>query len=95
MRSFAENLYYGRFVPCERGRSENPEFTPLNRKICDIKKQLQNNLPPEEWKRFEELEGLYTQMSSIEENDAFYYGLNMGILFMIGAFDFMDRRITE
>ena len=95
MKSFADNLYYGRLVPCERGRSEEPEYSLVNRKINDIKEHLESSLPPEEWKRFEELERLYTELSTIEEREAFSYGLSMGILFMIEVLDFRDSRFTE
>ena len=37
MKNIFHDLYYGRLVPFERGRAENPEYTSINRKISDIK----------------------------------------------------------
>jgi len=93
MRTFAEALYYGCIVPRERSIVKNPDYAILQQKIIDIKMHFQSILPPEEWERFEEMEVLQTQSTLIEEVDAFSYGLNMGILLMLGTLAFKDEHM--
>jgi hypothetical protein len=76
--SLMHDLYLGRLVPWERGRSQDPDYTPLQRKISDIKTHFEKTLPPEEYKRFQELENLYAQSASIEDVDVLEYGMSMG-----------------
>jgi len=95
MKSFMNDLYYGRLIPCERGRPQDPDYTPTQRKISDIKVHFKDTLAPEEWKRFEELENLYAQSSGIDDVDLFSYGLNMGILLMIDVLDFRKKQLTD
>lgn len=95
MKSFMNDLYYGHLVPWERGRPQDPDYTLTQRKISDIKVHFKDTLPPEEWKRFEELENLYIQSSCIDDVDIFSYGLNMGILLMIDVLNFREKRLTD
>ena len=95
MKSFVQALYYGDLIPWERGRPQNPEYTSISHKIRDIKAHLKDTMPPGEWERFEKLETLYMKSSDIESIDAFAYGLNMGILLMIEAFDFKGKQLME
>ena len=95
MKKILHELYYGRVKPWERGRAQGQESDLINQNISDIKAQLKNTLPPEEWKLIEELEDLYTKSSTIEELDAFSYGLNLGILLMINVLDFKDKRFID
>jgi len=92
MKTFAQDLYYGRFAPCERGRVQDPEYTHMRRKIRGIQAHFRNILQSEDWNVFDGLEDLYLQSSSIENIDAFTYGFNMGILLMIGVMEFKDER---
>lgn len=89
------DLYFGHLIPWERGCSQNPDYTPINRKISDIKEHFRDTLPPDEYKRFEELENLSAQSSTIEDVDIFEYGLSMGILLMIEVFGFREKRLTD
>jgi hypothetical protein len=93
--SLMHDLYFGRLVPWERGRSQDPHYTPITRKISGIKDHFKDTLPPEEYKRFEELENLYAQSSSIEDVELFEYGLSMGILLMIEVFGFKEKCLTD
>lgn len=94
-RSMMYDLYFGHLVPWERGRSQNPDYTPVNRKISDIKEHFRDTLLPDEYKRFEELENLYADSSTIEDVDIFEYGMSMGILLMIEVFGFREKRLTD
>lgn len=94
-KSFMYDLYFGNLVPWERGRSQDPAYTPINRKISDIKVHFKGLLSPEEYQKFEEMEELKAQSGAIEDVDLFAYGLSMGILLMIDVFNFKDKRLTE
>jgi|GEM_PF-4328975 len=52
-------------------------------------------MPPDEYKRFEELESLYAQSATIEDVDLFGYGMSMGVLLMIEVFGFKERNFTS
>lgn len=94
-RSMMYDLYFGHLIPWERGRSQDPHYTPVNRKISGIKEHFRDTLLPDEYKRFEELENLSAQSSSIEDVELFEYGLSMGILLMIEVFRFKEKRLTD
>lgn len=94
-KSLMYDLYYGRLVPWERGRSQDPAYTPVSRKISDIKEHFRDTLTPGEYQRFEELEDLSAQSSSIEDVDIFEYGMSMDILLMIEVFRFKEKRLTD
>ena len=93
MKSFVEALYYGNLVPWERGRPQDPKYTPINRRIDDIEEHFRKTLPPEEQERFKELRDLHIQSSFIQDTDAFAYGLNMGMLLVIEAMNFKENRL--
>ena len=94
-KSIMYDLYYGNLVPLERGRSPDPNYTLINRKIIDLKGHFESILSPEEYKRFDELEDLQSQSDTIEEIHLFEYAFCMGVLMMIEVFDFKEKRITE
>lgn len=74
---------------------KTPEYTPIQRKISDIKGHFKNTMSAEEYKTFEQLENLYTESATIEDVDLFGYRLSMGILLMIEVFGFRDSKFTE
>ena len=94
-RSMMHDLYFGHLVPWERGRSQDPDYTPVNRRIGDIKEHFRDTLTPDEYQRFEELGNLSAQSSSIEDVDIFEYGMSMGILLMLEVFEFREKRLTD
>jgi len=95
MKTFAQALYYGDLIPWGRGRPQDPEYTPMKHRISDIKIHLQRVLPAGEWELFEELDNLYARSSTIEDIDAFTYGLNMGVLLMMGAMEFKSEHMER
>jgi len=94
-KSFMYDLYFGNLVPWERGRSQDPNYTPINRKVSDIKEHFKGLLSPEEYKKFEEMEDLKAQSGTIEDVNLFEYGFCMGALLMMEVFDFKEKRLTE
>jgi len=95
MKNIMYDLYFGHLIPWERGRSQDPAYTPITRKISAIKEHIKATMPPDEYKRFEELENLYSQSATIEDVDLFGYGMSMGILLMIEVFGFKERNFTS
>jgi len=97
MNKIFHDLYLGQLALSERGKPNDPEYATIEGKIFDISEHFQNTLPPDEWKRFEELENLYISLSTIEEVDTFTYGLCMGISLMIGVtgFDLQEKFYTN
>lgn len=94
-KSFMYDLYFGNLVPWERGRAQDPAYTPLTRKISDIKVHFQKLLSPEEHEKFEEMGNLQAQTGTIEDVDLFEYAFCMGALMMIDVFGFKEKRLTE
>ena len=94
MNSFVKALYYGEILPWERSRPKDPEYTRISHKINEIQIHFRNTLSNEEWERIEELGNLYARSSGIENADVFSCGLNMGVLLMIDAIDFKDKRVN-
>jgi len=84
------DLYFGNLVPWERGRSKDPAYTPITRKISDIKVHFEELLSSEEYKKFEEMEDLQAEAGTIEDINLFEYGFSMGVLMMIEVFGFMS-----
>lgn len=95
MKSCMYDLYFGNLVPWERGRAQDPAYTPLTRKISDIKVHFQKLLSPEEYQKFEEMGNLQSQAGTIEDVDLFEYAFCMGVLMMIDVFGFKEKRLTE
>lgn len=94
-KSFMHDFYFGHFIPWERGRSQDPDYTPINRKISDIKVYFRDKLSPEDNEKIEEMGNLRAQSSTIEDVDAFSYGMCMGMLLMMEVFDFKEKRMTD
>ena len=94
-KSIMYDLYFGNLVPWERGRSRNPAYTPITRKVSDIKEHFKGLLSPDEYKQFERMEDLQADSGTIEEVELFEYGFCMGALTMIDVFGFKESRLTE
>lgn len=94
-KSIMYDLYFGNLVPWERGRSQNPAYTPLSQKVGDIKDHFKKLLSLDEYKKFEEMEDLQADSSTIEDVELFEYGFCMGALTMIDVFSFKESRLTE
>lgn len=94
-KSFMYDLYFGNLVPWERGRSQDPDYTPLTRKISDIKVHFQNLLSSDEFEKLEEMGNLQAEASTIEEIDLFEYAFCMAVLMMIDVFNFKEKELSE
>lgn len=94
-KSMMYNMYFGNLTPMERGRSQDPDYTTISRKISDIKAHFENFLSPEEYKELEELENLRADIRLIEEAELFEYAFSMAVLMMIDVFSFKEKQLDE
>lgn len=94
-KSILYDLYFGNLAPCERGRPQNPAYTPITRQISDIDEYFEKLLSPEAYEKFEEMQNLKADIGTIEDADLFEYAFSMGILLMFEVFGFKDKRLTE
>lgn len=76
-------LYYGRTSPWERLRERTHAFKEISNQIVAIEQHFRNLLSPEEFKKFEELQGLWGQAEAIESANLFGYAFSTGALMMI------------
>ncbi|HBF40013.1 MAG TPA: hypothetical protein DDW50_22250 [Firmicutes bacterium] len=83
MKPILEELFYGHIYPFERIVSQDPEYRPLNQKISDIRKTLQEKLPAEDYQALEELLELYCNSGMLESAASFSYGFKLGALIML------------
>jgi len=82
MRSFLEGLYQGKILPCERKRSQNPERDKIIKIIEDENKYFMAKMSLDDCKRFQEMEGLYSSISMIEQSDSFAYAFKLAVMLM-------------
>lgn len=94
-KSLMYNMYFGNLTPMERGRSQDPDYTTISRKISDIKTHFESVLSPEEYKKLEEMEGLQADTGLIEEAELFEYAFSMAVLMMIDVFSFKEKQLAE
>lgn len=86
--SLLNNLYYGRISPWERPRLRTRDFKGISNQNVAIEQHFQDLLSPEEFKKFEELQGLRGQAEAIESANLFEYAFSTGALMMIDVFNY-------
>ena len=94
MRSFLNDLYFGKFIPCERKYTQVAD-DPKMQKIGAIKGYFKNLLSPEDYKKIEEIECLQIQSYALEDVSLFEYGFCAGILMMMDVFNFKEGQRSE
>ena len=83
MKSILEELFYGQIFPFERIVPQDPGYRPLNQKISDIKKTLQERIAAEDYQALEGLLNLGCDSSVMEAYASFEYGFKLGALIML------------
>jgi hypothetical protein len=86
MRSILEELHSGNIFPDELIIPKDPEYRLINQKIGDNKEYFKKKLPEDEYRRFEELDNLCCQSSSMCASESFIYGFKLGALIMVEVF---------
>jgi len=82
MRSFLEGLYQCKILPCERKRSQNAERDEIIHQIEGENSYFMNKMSLDDCRRFQEMEGLYSHLSMIEQSDSFAYGFRLAVMLM-------------
>jgi len=86
MRNILRRLYNGKFSPFERNVHRTPENIALHNKIEGEIEYFIQKIALDDVDRFQELENLYTESSSYEQEDAFAYGFKMGMMLCCAVF---------
>lgn len=93
--SVMEELFRGRIHPWERHQTAQKEAS-IRDAIADEFDYFHTILSPEDYERFENLDSLFSNISTETELAAFKYALTFGIRLMAEAFsdfrDFNDAR---
>ena len=84
-------LYYGRTSPWERLRERTHAFKEISNQIVAIEQHFRNLLSPEEFKKFEELQGLWGQAEAIESANVFEHAFRTGALMIIDVFCYEEN----
>lgn len=83
MKSILHELYSGNIYPDELIVCKDPEYRQANRKIGEEKEYFKKRLSEDDRKRFDELEDLYVNASSMFDSEVFSYGFKLGAMIML------------
>lgn len=85
--SILEQLYDGKIYPCEEIIPQNhAEYRDISGKVGDAFEHLMKTLPPEQVKRFEEMDRERTKLSNMQAYANFEYGFKLGARLMSEVF---------
>jgi len=87
--SILEALYNGDLNPGERPYNSNPKRKRLNEKIETEREYFVGKMPPDDYQRFQALEGLQIEAAIEDEARVYSYGFALGTLLMV---EVMERR---
>jgi len=76
-------LYNGKIIPWERKQPRNDELLEVVRKIEDEERYFVGKMSLDDCQRFQALSKLYSELNSIEDENAFAYGFTLGMLLMM------------
>ena len=85
MKNILHDLYNGRFCVWEHRPIRTAENIATNRKIEEEKRYFMQLIPPDDHRRFEALENLYSDSSAYEQADAFSFGFKFGVMLMLAT----------
>ena len=86
MKSILQGLYDGEIFPDELIVPKGKPYRSVNNTIETEKEYIKSKLSEGAHKRFEELDVLYRQSSSIEAEASFIYGFRLGTMLMVEVF---------
>ena len=86
-----EEMYNGRFSPCETGVGDSPEYERAGNACSDLMETLSERLSKEDYKLVEELRE-QVSIAQCEENEShFKYGFSAGLLVQQEAHEQVQR----
>ncbi len=91
--SILHDLYCGDIIPLEHGFVPSREYSALTHKLDDLAEYLKKLLPPEEQKKFEEMQNMWVDIDAIEDVDLFEYSFALGARMMVEVFAFQGKLI--
>lgn len=83
MGNILRGLYNGNIIPWERKEPRNEALLEVVRKIEDEERYFIQKMSLDDCQRFQALAKLYSELSSIEEENIFSYGFTLGLLLMM------------
>lgn len=90
-----EEMYNGRFYPCETVVADSPEYKRAVKACSDLMETLSERLSKEDYKLVEELRE-QVSIAQCEENEShFKYGFSAGLLVQKEAYEQVAQREKE
>ncbi|GIP59246.1 hypothetical protein QNH46_13890 [Paenibacillus woosongensis] len=83
MKSFLEDLYYGKLYPGEQIVSNDPKYRALNREISEMMQMWRQKLSEEDFRQLEAMLDLQGESNSIHNMETFVQGFKLGASMMI------------
>ncbi|AZK47287.1 DUF6809 family protein [Paenibacillus lentus] len=87
MKSFLEDLYYGKLYPNEQIVSDDPKYRALNRQISEMMRMWRQKLSEEDFRQLEAMLDLQGESNSIHNMETFVQGFKLGASMMIEVLD--------
>ena len=84
--SVIDSLFYGGISAFSRHIIPTDERKRLNQKIEEERHYFMKNMSIEDYKRFDNLDSLYSNSNSFQECDSFSYGMRLGVMLMCEIF---------
>ena len=81
-RNILHDLYHGKIITCERRGDKSKKLLEIVQKIGEEEKYFASQMSPDDCARFEKLSKLYSELSDLEEFNAFSYGFALGAFMM-------------
>lgn len=82
MGNILRGLYNGNIIPWERKEPHNEALLEIVRKIEGEERYFVQKMSLDDCQRFQALSKLYSELSSIGEENVFSYGFTLGLLLM-------------
>ena len=83
MESILRGLYNGKIIPWERREPRNEALLEIVRKIEDEERYFVQKMSLDDCARFQTLSKMYSELSSIGDENTFSYGFTLGLLLMM------------
>lgn len=95
MKTIVKMLFDGDISVFENLYPKGKEYREVNRQIHDEFDYFENKLPKEDFKRLEDLRGLFCDSGNVELQAAIGYGMKLGIMLMIEACSGMNEIVRD
>lgn len=85
-KSILHELFNGRIIPNQTAVSKNPQYTLISDKINVERDFFKSILSDEDFARLENIEGLFADMTTMQDEEVFAFGFRLGAALMIDVF---------